>query len=206
MKAVGRLTFPGGVHPPGNKELSENCQIQQLPTPKQVAVMLSQHIGAPCGSLVEKKAKVTAGQVIGDSDSFVCAPVHSPVDGTVKDIALASHPVLGRSMAIFIDADPEAEGKRPCPEKFTADFDEGAFEAGQIRDAIRTAGIIGMGGAGFPTRVKLEPNPKTPKEVLIINACECEPFITCDYRVMLEWAYQVIAGVKLAKKAGECPV
>ena len=168
--------------------------------------MLSQHIGAPCGALVEKKAKVTAGQKIGDSDSFVCAPVHSPVDGVVKNIGLASHPVLGRSMAIFIDADPEAESKRPCPEKFTADFDEGAFEAEQIRDAIRTAGIVGMGGAGFPTSVKLQPNPKTPKEVLIINACECEPFITCDYRVMIEWAYQVIAGIKLAKKAGECPV
>ncbi len=169
--------------------------------------MLSQHIGAPCNALVEKRESVTAGQKIGDNDSFVCAPVHSPVDGNVKDIALASHPVLGRSMAIFIDVDQESENnKQPCPEKFGPDFDISGYSGEQIRDAIRNAGIIGMGGAGFPTRVKLEPNEKSPKEVLIINACECEPFITCDYRVMLEWTYQVIAGIRLAKKAGECPV
>ncbi|MCK5565482.1 MAG: hypothetical protein KAJ07_09570, partial [Planctomycetes bacterium] len=115
MKADGKLTFPGGVHPPDNKHLSENCQIQLFPNPKQVVVMLSQHIGAPCNALVEKREGVTAGQKIGDNDSFVCAPVHSPVDGKVKDIALASHPVLGRSMAIFIDVDQDSENnKRPC--------------------------------------------------------------------------------------------
>jgi electron transport complex protein RnfC len=167
--------------------------------------MLSQHIGAPCSALVAKRDKVQAGQMIGKSEAFVSAPVHSPVSGTVKDITLASHPVVGRSMAIVIDTDLEADNeKKPCPEKFTADFDVDAYSAEQIRDAIANAGIVGMGGAGFPTLVKIVPNPKQPKKIVIINACECEPFITCDYRIMLSWCYQIIAGIKLACKAAEC--
>jgi len=176
-----------------------------LPNPEQVAVLLSQHIGAPCKPLVAKKDKVTAGDKIGDSDAFVCAPVHSPVNGTVKDIALQSHPVLGRAMAVIIDADKESGNiKKPCSGSFNSDFDVGKYPAEQIRDAIRRGGLVGMGGAGFPTRVKIEPNPEQPKDILIINGCECEPFITCDYRVMIEWTYQVIAGIKLARKASEC--
>jgi electron transport complex protein RnfC len=168
-------------------------------------VLLSQHIGAVCRPLVVKKDKVEAGQMIGDMDAFVSAPVHSPVSGTVKDIALQSHPVVGREMAIIIEADEQADYlKTPSPERFGSDFDERGYSAEQICDAVRQAGIVGMGGAGFPTRVKIEPNPRLPKHTLIINGCECEPFITCDYRVMLEWTYQVIAGVKLACKAAGC--
>jgi len=168
-------------------------------------VLLSQHIGAACQPVVAKKDKVEAGQVVGDTDAFVSAPVHSPISGTVKDISLQSHPVLGRVMAVIIDTDPEdASEKKPCAEEFGADFDESAYSAEQICDAVRQAGIVGMGGAGFPTRVKIEPNPRLPKHTLIINGCECEPFITCDYRIMLEWTYQIIAGVKLACKAAGC--
>ena len=99
--------------------------------------MLSQHIGAPCNALVAKRDKVTAGQKIGDNDSFVCAPVHSPVDGTVKDIALASHPVVGRSMAIFIDVDQDSENnKQPCPDKFGPDFEMNHLSGEQIRDGL----------------------------------------------------------------------
>jgi electron transport complex protein RnfC len=205
ISTSGKLTFPGGVHPPGNKQLTENCQIQQLPTPKQVAMLLGQHIGAPCKPLVAKKDNVQAGQMIADADAFVSAPLHSSVNGTVKDIALQSHPVIGRNMAIIIEVDPDAENqKQPSSQRFTDDFDENAYSPEQIRDAIRQAGIVGMGGAGFPTRVKLEPNPQQPKDILIINGCECEPFITCDYRVMLEWTHQVITGIRLARKASGC--
>jgi len=176
-----------------------------VPNPKQVAVLLSQHIGAGCKPQVSKKDKVEAGQIVGDTDAFVSAPVHSPVSGTVKDIALQSHPVIGRAMAVIIDTDPQdASEKRPCAAKFGAYFDESAYSAEQICDAVRWAGIVGMGGAGFPTRVKIEPNPRLPKHTLIINGCECEPFITCDYRIMLEWTYQIIAGIKLACKAADC--
>jgi electron transport complex protein RnfC len=168
-------------------------------------VLLSQHIGAVCKPLVAKKDKVKAGQMIGDTDAFVSAPVHSPVSGTVKDIALQSHPVVSREMAIIIDTDEDVDSqKQPCNRRFSRDFDESKYSTEQICDAVRQAGIVGMGGAGFPTRVKIEPNPRLPKHTLIINGCECEPFITCDYRVMLEWTYQVIAGVKLACRAAGC--
>lgn len=167
--------------------------------------MLSQHIGAPCEPTVAKRDKVTTGQIIGKSEAFVSAPVHSPVNGTVKDIVLRSHPVLGRTMAVVIDVDEDNEPLTPVFDRFDANFDATKYTADQIIDAANDAGIVGMGGAGFPTKVKIVPNEKMPKTDLIINACECEPFITCDYRLMLEWTYQLIAGIKLANIVTECP-
>ena len=167
--------------------------------------MLSQHIGAACQPLVKKGDMVQSGQKIGDCDAFVSAPVHSPVNGKVKEISLQSHAVLGRSPAVVIDAEPDNNPARQPPfSKFTEDFDESSFSAEQICTAVREAGLVGMGGAGFPTRVKIEPNPQSPKETMIINGCECEPCITCDYRIMLEWTKQIIAGVKLARRATGC--
>ncbi len=199
----GRFTFTGGTHPPESKALTSESKIQSFPAVKQVAIMLSQHTGAVCRSLTRKGNTVQAGQKIGDSDAFVSAPVHSPITGKVKEIALQSHPVLGRSPAIVIDALPHYPPKRP-DFKLKDDFDENSYSAEQICDAVRQAGIVGMGGAGFPTRVKIEPNPRLPKETLIINGCECCPYITCDYRIMLEWTNQIVAGIKLARRASGC--
>ncbi len=194
-------TFPGGVHPPGRKGLTEDSAIQSVPVPKQLAVLLSQHIGAVCRPLVAKKDTVKAGQKIGEADAFVSAPVHSPLNGTIKEIALQPHPVLGRTMGILIEVDTDnAAVKEPRAEQFDAEFDEKKFSDEQILQAVREAGIVGMGGAGFPTRVKLEPNKANPIKTMVVNGCECEPFITCDYRVMLEWTEQVIAGIKLVRK------
>jgi len=199
----GRFSFTGGVHPPEEKDLTSNSEIQPGPEVKEVAVMLSQHIGAVCRPLVRKGYMVLAGQKIGGSDAYVSAPVHSPIHGKVKEIELRSHPVLGRSPAIVIEA------YRYHPTKYQGfelmeDFDEGKYSPEQICDAVRKAGIVGMGGAGFPTRVKIEPDPRMPKEIMIINGCECEPYITCDYRIMLERTSQIIAGIKLARKASGC--
>lgn len=203
MTGSAKLTFPGGVHPSENKQFSEDCSIEAGPVPKQVVIALSQHIGAPCKPLVAKKDTVAAGQVIGSSDAFVSAAVHAPVAGTVKDIVLAPHPVMGRTMAVVIDTDPQHNTpKQPCADKFTAAFNPEHWSVEQICTAIGKSGIVGMGGAGFPSRVKIEPNPAMPKQILIINGCECEPFITCDYRIMLEWTYQILAGIRLAAKAG----
>jgi electron transport complex protein RnfC len=121
----------------------------------------------------------------------------------VKEIALRSHAVLGRSEAIVIEADTDGPTKQPSFQA-TDGSDLRKYSAEQICEAVRRAGLVGMGGAGFPTRVKIEPNPRLPKETLIINGCECEPYITCDYRIMLEWTSQIIAGVKLARKASGC--
>ncbi|MBN1815886.1 MAG: electron transport complex subunit RsxC [Sedimentisphaerales bacterium] len=199
-----KLTFPGGVHPPEYKEITEDCAIEVMPAPRQLAVLLGQHIGAICKPMVARRDKVRAGQVVGDSDAFVSAPLHSPVSGTVKEIALQSHPVLGRAPAVLIETDIQAEaGKQPCPDRFNKDFDERQYSCEKICESARRGGLAGMGGAGFPTRVKIEPNPRLPKHLLIINGCECEPFITCDYRLMLEWTWQVLAGIRLAARAAQ---
>lgn len=201
----GKYTFPGGVHPLEGKEFSENCPIEVIPTPKQVSILLSQHLGAPCQPLVAKRDAVIAGQMIGKSDAFVSAPIHSPVNGVVKDICLLPHPVIGRTMGIIIDVDEEENApKQPVNALFDASFNPNDHAVEQICTAVNDAGLVGMGGAGFPTRVKIEPNPAMPKEILLINACECEPFITCDYRVMLEWTWQFLAGVRLAARASGC--
>ena len=203
IRSKGRFTFRGGVHPPEKKDLTCDSPIQPGPEVKQVAVMLRQHIGAVCKPLVRRGEAVQAGQKIGDSDAFVSAPVHSPINGKVKEIALRSHAVLGRSMAVVIDALTYNPSKRSYF-KLGDSFDVGNYSAERICEAVRSAGIVGMGGAGFPTRVKIEQDPRMSKEVLIINGCECEPYITCDYRVMLEWTSQVIAGIKLARKGSGC--
>jgi electron transport complex protein RnfC len=201
----GKFTFPGGTHPPEYKELTSECAIEPGPKAKEISVMLSQHIGAPCEPLVKKGDIVEAGQKIGDSEAYVSAPVHSPVNGKVKSIGLCSHAVLGRAMAITIEADAEnSQTKIPLSRQFGEDCDEEQYTAEQICEAVRQAGLVGMGGAGFPTRVKIEPNPRLEKEILIVNGCECEPYITCDYRLMLEWTNQVLAGIKLARKASGC--
>jgi len=203
VNVKGRFSFPGGTHPPEKKELTRDKEIERGPAVTEVAVMLSQHIGAVCRPLIRKGDAVQAGQKIGDCDAFVSAPVHSPITGKVKEIALRSHAVLGRSMAIVIGAFPYSP-TRWSSFSLKDDFDENDYSAGQICEAVRQAGIVGMGGAGFPTRVKIEPNPRLPKETLIINGCECEPYITCDYRIMLELTDKIIAGVKLARKASGC--
>ncbi|MDD5063218.1 MAG: electron transport complex subunit RsxC [Phycisphaerae bacterium] len=201
----GRFSFPGGTHPPQSKNLTCESSIQPGPAVKQVAIMLSQHTGAACQPTVKKGDLVQAGQKIGDSDAFVSSPVHSPISGKVKEISLQSHPVLGRSPAVVIEANTENNlPKEPVFSEFTSSFSEEKYSVEQICTAIREGGLVGMGGAGFPTRVKIDPNPKQPKETLIINGCECEPYITCDYRIMLEWTNQIIAGVKLARKATGC--
>jgi Na+-translocating ferredoxin:NAD+ oxidoreductase subunit C len=198
----GHKTFPGGVHPPDSKGLSCDDHIQPGPQVKQVSILLSQHIGAVCQPLVSKGDIVKAGQKVGDCDAFVCAPVHSPIDGKVVDIALKPHVVMGRSLAVIIEATKESPVSPSDLNLKT--FDINKYSNENITRAIREAGIVGMGGAGFPTSVKIQPNPQQPKETLIINGCECEPYITCDYRIMLEWTEKIIAGIKLARKASGC--
>ena len=193
-------SFAGGVHPPEGKHLTEDRAITPGPAAKELAIFLSQHTGAPCQPLVQRGDTVQAGQKIGDASAFVCAPVHAPVSGKVKDIALQSHAVLGRSPAVLIEAETPV-ALSPIPFQRPAGFNPLTYSSEQICQAIREAGIVGMGGAGFPTSVKLQPDTKVPKETLIVNGCECEPYIACDYRVMLEWTEQVITGIQLAQRA-----
>lgn len=195
-----KRSFAGGVHPPEGKHLTEDRVIEPGPPAKELAILLSQHIGAPAQPAVKKGDAVAAGQKIGECKAFVCAPVHTPVAGKVKEVSLLPHVVLGRAQGVIVEAETPAQ---PIPPSFQRPqtFDPGAYTPEQICDAVREAGVVGMGGAGFPTSVKIQPDTKVPKETLIVNGCECEPYITCDYRVMLEWTEQVITGVQLVARA-----
>lgn len=201
LEMIKTVRFGGGVHPPDYKELTENCAIAAGPQPKIVTVMLSQHIGAVCKPLVAKGDEVTAGQVIGKSEAFVSAPVHSPINGKIKEISLQSHGILGRCIGIVIEAGEDNQPKEIVSE-LSPDFDENSYDPKKICTAVNDAGIVGMGGAGFPTHIKVATDP--PKDTLIINGCECEPFITCDYRIMVERPYRLLAGIKLMRKAAGC--
>jgi Na+-translocating ferredoxin:NAD+ oxidoreductase subunit C len=200
-----RHTFHGGAHPPERKAITADKPIAPGPMPTQATIMLSQHIGAPCQAQVKKGDVVDVGQVIGDCEAYVSAPIHTPVAGKIKDVSLQPHPVQGRSLGVVIEVDPDKTPiKEPCPAQFNAEFDVSQWEAQAIQDVVRKAGLVGMGGAGFPTRVKIEPNPRLVKDTMIVNGCECEPYITCDYRIMLEWTYQVLAGIQLVRRASGC--
>ncbi|MEY8593656.1 electron transport complex subunit RsxC [Butyricimonas sp. Marseille-P3923] len=188
----------GGVHPPENK-LSAQGEIITLPLPEQVIIPLSQHIGAPAVPTVKKGDTVKVGQLIGQAAGFISANIHSSVSGTVTSI----DPVVDASgyprpaISIKVEGDEWDENilKEPLakhPNTFTKE---------EIIAAISAAGIVGMGGATFPTQVKLSPPPGNTAEVLIINGVECEPYLTADHRLMLEHGKELIAGIELLMKA-----
>lgn len=193
-------SFAGGVHPPEGKHLTEDRGIEPGPAAKELAILLSQHIGAPAQAIVKKGDAVAADQPIGECKAFVCAPVHAPTAGKVKDVSLLPHAVLGRAMGVVIESESTNPPTKPSFQR-PEGFGPNTYTPEQICDGVRNAGIVGMGGAGFPTSVKIQPDTKVPKETLIINGCECEPYITCDYRVLLEWTEQVITGVQLVARA-----
>ena len=185
--------FARGVHPPGGKSYSADQPTRPLPTPKQVLIPLSQHIGAPCKAIVDRKAEVTVGQKVGEASGAVSAPVHSSVNGKVKEIAPHLLAIGIKAPAVVIDAaDHQPELDVPTDVDVPDDL-----TPQRIGDALREAGVVGMGGAAFPTYLKLLPNPEKPIDTAIINGCECEPYLTADYRIMLERPRMVAAGLKI---------
>lgn len=194
-------TFPGGVHPREEKELSEHCAFESMPDPSIVILPLSQHLGKQAKPLVEKRASVVKGQVVAEADGFISAPVHSPVNGTVKSIGLESNSSGYRKDAILIVPSASAEGEDiPVPVSFEA-LDPATVTPEVIRSRVKEAGIVGQGGAAFPTFVKLSPPEGKTIEVVILNGCECEPYLTRDDRFMIERPDAVIGGLKLILKA-----
>lgn len=189
-------TFKGGIHPSYNKELASGKAIKPTPAPKEVIISLQQHIGAPNKPLVQVGDHVEVGQKIGEAEAFVSAPVHSSVAGTVKEIKDVSNFTGAnvKSVVITVDASQPDFVKKPGKDLDSLSDDE-------IREIARDAGLVGMGGAAFPTQVKITPPKDKPVDTVIINAVECEPFLTCDHRQMLERGGDLIAGAKLFKKA-----
>ncbi|MDN5353771.1 MAG: H+/Na+-translocating ferredoxin:NAD+ oxidoreductase subunit [Candidatus Cloacimonadota bacterium] len=192
---MGLKTFPGGVHPHDSKEFSKDAAIEDLPIPKKVVIPLSQHIGAPAKPLVKVGDEVKTGQKIAEPGGFVSIPMHASISGKITKIADFPHPTGITSLAIEITGD----GKDDWIELYEEDnFLE--LTADEIKNRISEAGICGMGGAGFPTLVKISPPTEKPIDTVILNGVECEPFLTADYRLMLEKADEIIWGLKLLMK------
>ena len=184
-------TFKKGVHPNSSKGASKNKPIERMPAPQKVSISLAQHIGKPAVAIVNVGDEVKKGQLIASSDGFVSANIYSSVSGKVESISEMRATPMGKCAHIVIanDSTDEFVTLEPIKEP-TKDL---------ILQRIKEAGIVGMGGAGFPTHVKL--SPKDPIDTLIINAAECEPYITCDHRIMLEYTAQFVEGARLLKQA-----
>jgi len=190
-------TFSGGIHPGDFKERTRGLPIVEAPLPDRVVIPLLQHIGAPCKPLVERGAQVKTGQPIGAVQGFVSAPVHASITGKVKSIEPMPHPVSGKRLPAVII---ERTGEDEWYEGVNRPRDVTSLGPDELREIIRDAGIVGMGGAAFPTHVKLTPPPEHPIDSVILNAAECEPYLTCDERLMIERAADVLAGLRLVQR------
>ena len=191
-------TFSGGIHPPEEKRYSSDAPIETLPAPEVAFIPLSQHIGAPAQPTVKKGDRVLMGQTIGEPAGFVSAAIHSSVSGKVKDVALHMHPVTGKPEPTVII---ENDGLDERAEELTAHGESWqAVEPDEIRKIAANAGIVGMGGATFPTHVKLSPPKGKIIDTVLLNGAECEPYLTADHRLMLEFPDDIVRGHLLIGK------
>jgi electron transport complex protein RnfC len=201
-------TFRGGAHPPERKERSSTLSIERLLDVKQVVIPINQHFGAPLQALVKVGDVVKRGQKIADADGRMTVPVHSSIAGTVKKIEPRTQSNNTDGPCIIIDAlPPPAEGQQAPQEEDLVEFlpplDPFSCSKEEALARVRAAGIVGMGGAGFPTHIKLAPSK--PISVVIANGAECEPFLTIDERTMVERAEDVVEGVAITMKIVNAP-
>ncbi|MFW5628186.1 MAG: electron transport complex subunit RsxC [Candidatus Cloacimonadaceae bacterium] len=185
-------TFPGGSHPPDQKHFSSSEPITELPLAEKVVIHLSQHIGAPSTPLVKVGDEVKKGDLIAGAAGFVSLNQHASISGKISKIGKFLHPTGIMSDAIEITSDGKNEAIQ-----LADDEDYLTFEPEILRERIAKAGICGMGGAGFPTHVKLSPPKEKPIDTVILNGVECEPYLTSDHRLMLEKGEEIIAGLKV---------
>ena len=189
------LTFPkGGVHPPEFKEQTQGLAIETMPVPDELELILGQHIGAPCQPTVAKREAVGEGQIIGEVKKGLGVPLHSPVAGKVKDIGMSAHPLRVSAPSITLTVDREA-----APLQYEKDAWQ-SLASDELLTRVHDGGIIGIGGAGFPTHVKLKPPAGSPVDTLVLNGAECEPYITADHRAMLEHTAEVVEGARILLK------
>ena len=188
-------TFKKGIHPGEHKEYTNRQTIEYMPLPDEVFVPVQQHIGAPDDPVVSPRDEVKTGQVIGRSEKYVSSPVHSPVTGTVKKIDSFLHPMGSRTTMIQIKRDGEDEWQLlDIPDDWQSESVE------NLRQLVWDAGIVGLGGAAFPTHVKLAPPEEKPVDSFILNGCECEPYLTSDHRVMVEKTDKILTGMSIIMK------
>ncbi len=192
---MSRLTFKGGIHPPDKKDLAKDSPIKEARIPKRVVIPLSQHVGAPCKPVVSINQEVKKGEQIGEPGGFVSSPVHASVSGKV--VAIGDFPnAMGRmvtSVVVENDGKEEWATLKDNPDYLKLPPEE-------LKEKIKAAGIVGLGGAAFPTAVKLSPPKEKPIDTIIINGAECEPYLTADYRLMIEKPAEIIEGLKILMK------
>jgi len=194
-------TFSGGVHPPDNKSLTAHKPTVAAAIPQRVIIPLSQHIGAPAKPLVVIGQEVKKGEKIGESGGFVSAPVHATVSGKVAAIGSFPHILGMNAPSVVIESDGKDEwvgGLRENPA-----YDQ--LSPDELRKLVQDAGIVGMGGATFPTHVKLSPPKEKPIDVVILNGAECEPYLTSDHRLMLERPKEIVEGLKILMRILNVP-
>ena len=198
MKA---LTFKQGIHPEYNKELTKDKPLKNAKRPEVVIIPLKQHIGAPLKVLIKKGDQVDMGQKIADGDRFVFAPIHASVSGTVKEIRKVTDPGGNIVDAVVIESAEEDKLNSGLEKHDNLE----QLDADQIRKIIREAGIVGMGGAMFPTHVKVSIPDDKSVDYVILNGAECEPYLTVDHRVMVERSKSIVFGLKALMKAAGAP-
>ena len=190
------FSFFGGIHPKENKKYAEFCQTQAFPAPDVLVIPMSQHIGAPCKPLVKKGDRVLVGQKIGDGEGL-CVPVHSPVSGTVKEVENRPHTGGTTVLSVVIQNDYLDEIDPQVQPRSAAQVE--AMTAEELMSVIRDAGIVGMGGAAFPTHVKLS-SGIGKVDTIIVNVSECEPYIVADDRLCQEYPREMLRGLRLVMK------
>lgn len=195
ISILKKKTFKGGVHLKEYKELTSEKQYEKFFTPNELILPLSQHYGKDSIPLVKKNDKVKRGSIIAKENGFISAPIHSPACGTVISVnkTFLFSGIQKTSIVIKPDADEEND--------FLHQLDFDSVTSNEIIERVKEAGIVGLGGAAFPTYVKLTPPPDKKIEIIILNACECEPYLTRDYRLILERTEDVIKGLKLLMRA-----
>ena len=195
---MSRTFSIGGVHP-NDQKISAKASIEDFPLMETAYISVSQHLGAPAEPIVTKGDKVKTGQLIAKANGFISANIHSSVSGTVNSVELL--PDLAGNMVqhivVKVEGDEWEEGIDRSPE-IVRDI---TMDGKQIIDRIAACGIVGLGGAAFPTHIKLSPPPNKKAEYLMINGAECEPYLTSDYRVMVELPEQILIGTKIMMKA-----
>ena len=191
-----RKRFKGGAHPPEEKKWTEHKSIEEIPQPEEVIIPLQQHIGAPAEPVVQKDDHVKLGQLLGKASKFVSVPAHASISGIVKAVEPRPHPFGTNLLSIIIEND----GEDKAVASFEAAKDFMALSVEEMKKRIQAAGIAGMGGAAFPSHVKLSPPTDKPIDMFILNGVECEPYLTADHRLMLEHPNAILHGMKIIMK------
>ena len=192
----GKDFFRNGVHPPEAKDLTADVPIRRVPFPDQIVLPLRQHIGAPSVSLVKKGDRVERGDMIAKAGGFVSVAIHASASGIIRDVERRAHPDGSYSPSVVIDV--EASSAQIPRHRVIPPWEGLSNE--QLLKAIQDGGLVGMGGAAFPTHVKLSPPPDQKIDTVLLNGCECEPYLTTDHRTMVEYPERVHIGTRIMMK------